>query len=170
MTSVAGAPRPVSYDDVETKHLAFLITAARDRMQDDLPAVGASLGLRLGAGPLDGLRASHLRLLSLIPRDGARLTDLVDVARMTKQGLGQFMDDLQDIGYITSSQDPVDRRTRIIVRTTRGDDAVDATNRVYALLEERWAAHVGARRWATFRSVLMELALTPPASAEAATP
>jgi len=158
MTSTDGAARAVSFDDVETKHLGFLIAAARDHMQGDLAVVGASIGLRLGAAPLDGLRASHLRLLSLIPREGARLTDLVDVARMTKQGLGQFMDVLQELGYITSSQDPSDRRTRILARTTKGDEAVEATNRVYALLEERWAAEVGPRRWATFRSVLAELA------------
>jgi len=38
------------------------------------------------------------------------------------------------------------------------NEAVEATNRVYALLEERWAAEVGPRRWGTFRSVLAELA------------
>jgi len=160
MTSAAGTSGPVSFEDVETKHLGFLIAAARDHMQGDLAVVGASIGLRLGAGPLDGLRASHLRLLSLIPREGARLTDLVAVAGMTKQGLGQFMDDLQEIGYITSSQDPSDRRTRILARTTKGDEAVDASNRVYALLEERWEAEVGPDRWAAFRSVLAELAHT----------
>lgn len=160
MTSAAGTSRPVSFDEVETKHLGFLVAAVRDRMQEDLTTVGASIGLRLGAGALDGLRASHLRLLSLIPRDGARLTGLVDVARMTKQGLGQFMDVLQELGYVTSSQDPSDRRTRILSRTRKGDEAVAATNRVYELLDEKWASEVGPRRWATFRSVLAELAQT----------
>jgi len=65
MTSAAGTSGPVSFDDVETLHLGFLIAAARDHMQGDLAVVAASIGLRLGAGPLDGLRASHLRLLSL---------------------------------------------------------------------------------------------------------
>lgn len=157
MTSASATPGPVSFDDVETKHLGFLIAVARDHMQGDMAEVGASIDVRLGVGPLDGLRASHLRLLSLIPRTGARLTDLVTVAGMTKQGLGQFMDVLRQLGYITSSQDPSDRRTRILIRTSKGDRAVEATNRVYALLEERWAAAVGQDRWATFRSVLVEL-------------
>jgi DNA-binding MarR family transcriptional regulator len=65
---------------------------------------------------------------------------------------------LQELGYITSSQDPSDRRTRILARTAKGDEAVEASNRVYVLLEERWAAEVGSRRWATFRAVLAELA------------
>ena len=68
------------------------------------------------------------------------------------------MDVLEDLGYVTSSQNPADRRTRIIVWTTKGDEAVAATNRVYELLEERWAADVGPARWATFRSVPAELA------------
>src|ERR1700712_3435671 len=139
MTSFAGAARPVAFDDVETKHLGFLLEAARERLRGDLAAVGESIGLRLGAGPLDGLRPSHLRLLALIPRDGARLTDLVEVSRMTKQGLGQYMDAMQEREYVTSSQDPSDRRTRILSRTTKGDEAVEATNPVYALLEEQWA-------------------------------
>lgn len=158
MTSVPATWRAVTFDDVETKHLAFLLAAVRQHMQRDLETVGASIDLRLGSGTFDGLRASHLRLLSLIPREGARLSDITDVAGMTKQGLGQFMDVLEDLGYVTSSQNPADRRTRIIVRTTKGDEAVAATNRVYELLEERWAADVGPARWATFRSVLAELA------------
>lgn len=151
----------MSYDDVETKHLGLLIAAAREELYVGLSTAGDSIGLRLGAGTLEGLRASHLRLLSLIPSEGARLTDLVAVARMTKQGLGQYMDVLQELGCITSTQDPSDRRTRIVARTSRGDEAVDASNRVHALLEERWAAQVGAERWATFRSVLAELAHIP---------
>lgn len=159
MTSVPATSRPVTFDDVETKHLAFLLAAVRHHMQSDLETVGASVDLRLGSGTFDGLRASHLRLLTLIPREGARLSDIADVAGMTKQGLGQFMDVLQELGYVTSSQHPGDRRTRIIVRTQKGDEAVAAANRVYDLLEQRWAAEVGPARWATFRSVLAELAL-----------
>jgi DNA-binding MarR family transcriptional regulator len=161
MTSVPATSHPVTADDVETQHLAFLIAAVSRHMQTDLGAVGASLGYRLGVGVFEGLRASHLRLLSLIPRDGARLTDLTDIAAMTKQGLGQFMDALEELGYVSSSQHPADRRTRILVRTPRGDEAVEATNRVYELLEERWAADVGHDRWTTFRSVLVELGHVP---------
>ncbi len=159
MTSIFSSSRPVTFDDVETKHLGHLLSVVRQRMIADLDAAGASIGLQLGQGPLAGLRPSQLRLLSLLPRDGARLTDLTGVAGMTKQGLGQYMDELQELGYVSSTQHPADRRTRILARTPAGDAAVAATNQVYEALEAGWAGEVGERRWATFRSVLAQLAV-----------
>lgn len=146
-------------NDVETKHLGYLVELLRRHLNTDLGAAAEHAGLFLGpTGTFPNLRPSHFRLLSLIPRTGARLTDLTDVAGMTKQGLGQFMDELQGLGYVTSSQNPADRRSRVIARTAAGDEAVATTNRLYAEVERDWSEAIGPRRWATFRSVLSDLA------------
>lgn len=146
-------------NDVETKHLGYLVELLRRHLTTDLGTAAEHVGLFLGpTGTFPNLRPSHFRLLSLIPRTGARLTDLTDVAGMTKQGLGQFMDELQELGYVTSAPNPADRRSRVITRTTSGDEAVATTNRLYAEVEREWSDVIGTRRWATFRSVLADLA------------
>lgn len=166
MTSLArkpSTPRPVSMNDVETKHLGYLVELLRRHLITDLGVTAERAGLFLGpTGTFPNLRPSHFRLLSLIPRTGARLTDLTDVAGMTKQGLGQFVDELQGLGYVASAQNPADRRSRVITRTAAGDEAVATTNRLYAEVERVWSAAIGARRWATFRSVLSDLAAVDP--------
>jgi DNA-binding MarR family transcriptional regulator len=98
-------------------------------------------------------------LLSLIPAGGARVTDLAARASMTKQALGQFVDMLEPLRYVESNQDPADRRSRIITRTPLGDEAVADVNHLYELLDDQWRDIVGPRRWATFRAVMLELAI-----------
>ena len=67
-----------------------------------------------------GLRPSQLRLLSLTPADGMRVTDLAERVGMTKQALGEFANDLEERGLMESVRDPDDRRVRILRPTRRG--------------------------------------------------
>lgn len=104
------------------------------------------------------LRPSHFRLLSALPAPGLSITELADRLGMTKQGCGQFVTVLAESGHVTVTPDPADRRVRIVRRTVRGDETVhDFENRV-ARMEQSWADRVGARRYATFRRVMEELA------------
>lgn len=143
-------------DHHEPKHLGYLLERVQDHMRADLGATAAAHGM---SGALEGLRPSHGRLLSLIPDDGARVTDVAVLAKMTKQALGQFMDQLEAAGYVASSRDAADRRSRVVSRTEAGDRVVAAVNRLYEVFEQDWRESVGPRRWATFRSVLLQLAV-----------
>lgn len=107
-----------------------------------------------------GLRASHIRLLNLIPDGGDRVTDLAERARMTKQALGQFVDNLQERGYVESARNPADGRVRIVRRTAKGDEVRDATVAAIERLEETWRAELGDRRYATMRNALRDLGQT----------
>src|SRR6476469_3026124 len=157
MTVVKGVHEPtLSIDAFEPKHLGFLLDRLSKRSRRDLEELAEELG---HAGRYDPLTASSFRLLSLIPAGGARVTDLASMAGMTKQALGQYVDMLEPLGYVESRQDPADRRTRVIARTTLGDEAVATTNELFAALDARWSEIVGPRRWATCRAVLLELAV-----------
>jgi len=105
-----------------------------------------------------GLRPSQLRLLSLTPTDGMRVTDLAERVGMTKQALGEFANDLEGRGLLESVRDPADRRVRILRPTQRGREAVGAGERVIAELEARWAQRLGPRKWEQFRALLRETA------------
>lgn len=105
----------------------------------------------------NGLRQSHLRLLSTIPGRGVSITDLGEMLRMTKQGCGQFVAFLAESGYVEVAENPDDRRARIVRRTALGDQTVQAANDRIAGIEQQWAQTVGERRYATFRRVLIQL-------------
>lgn len=105
-----------------------------------------------------GLRPSQLRLLSLTPADGMRVTDLAERVGMTKQALGEFANDLEERGLMESVRDPDDRRVRILRPTQRGRQMVSDGERVIAELEGRMRARLGPRKWDQLRSLLRETA------------
>jgi DNA-binding MarR family transcriptional regulator len=105
-----------------------------------------------------GVRGSHIRVLSLIPTDGARMTDLAARVDMTKQALGEFVAYLAQRGYLTVDPDPADGRARLVRRTARGEELKRLAERSIGSLEARWQRQVGTRRYATFKAVLRELA------------
>jgi len=108
-------------------------------------------------GRFPGLRGSHFRLLSLIPEGGARISDLVDEALMTKQALGQFVRYMQELGYTEITVDPVDRRAKIVRKSARGLEAEKASMKVLDGLETRWREQVGERRYRDLRRTLSDL-------------
>ena len=104
--------------------------------------------------PARGLRSSQVRLLSLTPTEGMRVTDLAERVGMTKQALGEFADALERRGLMESVRDPSDRRVRILRLTAEGHEAVTASERVIAEVEQEWRARVGSAAWDALREGL----------------
>ncbi|PUA79047.1 MarR family winged helix-turn-helix transcriptional regulator [Nocardioides currus] len=141
-------------------------------VKDDLPDHALALlgyvmdGMRrevleqtsLIAGPAHGLRSSHIRLLSLTPVDGMRVTDLAERVGMTKQALGEFATGLEGLGLLESVRDPSDRRARILRPTARGRRAVADSEAVIREVESRWRDRVGHQRWDALRQTLSDAA------------
>jgi DNA-binding MarR family transcriptional regulator len=142
MTSVNDDPR---VDD----HVAGLLGQALRRIRAEILADSEA--------HFPGLRVSHYRLLELIPPEGARITDLAEVATMTKQGLGQHVDYLQKLGYTESDRLPDDRRVRLVRRTPLGDEAVAYSRAAIARVEATWTAQLGHTRYAALQQTLREL-------------
>ena len=94
-----------------------------------------------------GLRSSQLRLLSLTPVEGMRVTDLAERVGMTKQALGEFANVLEERGLLESVRDPADGRVRILRPTRRGRTAVAAGERAIATIEAEWRDRLGPRKW-----------------------
>ena len=103
------------------------------------------------------LRPSHLRLLSLTPAAGMRVTDLAARAGMTKQALGEFVATLQGAGLLEVTVDERDRRVRLVRPTPAGRELQQVVETAIDEIERRWAAEVGPERWATFREVLAQI-------------
>jgi DNA-binding MarR family transcriptional regulator len=139
-------------------------SAPEDGLPDHLPrwleAVSRRLYAELGAsGRLDfpELRGSHRRILQMIPPEGRRITDLATMAGMTKQSIGEFVDGLEQSGFVSSGRDPADGRVRLVTRTARGDAAAAAAQRTIEAVERAWRAEVGAASYDAMKQVLREL-------------
>ncbi|MDJ0358545.1 MarR family winged helix-turn-helix transcriptional regulator [Paenarthrobacter sp. PH39-S1] len=110
------------------------------------------------AGSIPGLRASHYRVMSLIPKDGIRLTELAERAAVTKAGIGQFMKYLERGGYVGIAPDPADKRAKVVTLTAAGSAAVDLSRHIIAETERSWSEALGAERYRELRRSLSELA------------
>ena len=123
--------------------LGMLMDRARESLADEIA---------------DGLRPSHFRVIGMVPPAGVSVTELAQRVGMTKQGIGQFVAQLSEEGYLTVTVDPDDRRVRVVRRTSLGDDATDRLVDRLANLEQAWAAAIGPTRYRQFRKSLDELA------------
>ncbi|MEU4194569.1 MarR family winged helix-turn-helix transcriptional regulator [Kribbella sp. NPDC026611] len=140
-----------SVNEVGTEHIANLLARA-------IGAIRAQI-LATSEERFPGLRISHYRLLELIPDGGGRITDLAQVAAMTKQGLGQHIDYLQKLGFTESDRLSTDRRVRLVRRTARGDEAVAFSREVIGRVETTWAQQLGPERFELLREMLAELSV-----------
>jgi DNA-binding MarR family transcriptional regulator len=104
-----------------------------------------------------GLRGGQRRILQMIPPGGIRITDLAQVAGLTKQAAGEFADLLEAGGFAVSGRDARDRRVRLVSRTPTGDEAAAESSRAIAAVEERWREEVGPARYDAMKDVLRDL-------------
>ena len=141
--------RKAPAEDALPDHVARWLEAATKRLYADLRAQGTLL--------FPELRGSHRRILQMIPPHGVRITDLARIAGMTKQALGEFVDGLEESGFVRSGRDPADGRVRLVTRTDRGDAAAEAAGQAIAAVERQWRKEVGAEAFDTMKQALRQL-------------
>lgn len=112
---------------------------------------------RLNRAGYTDLRMRHLALLEGLPREGARVTTLATQTGMSKQAMGELIDEIEANGYIERQNDPGDRRARLIVFTPKGQRAYEEAFAVLGEMERAYAATVGRSRYSDARSALEEL-------------
>ncbi len=76
---------------------------------------------------------------------------------MTKQGLGQHVDYLQERGFAESERLATDRRVRLVRRTRKGDEAMAFSRAAIDRVEEAWQRELGTERYEQLRAMLIEL-------------
>ncbi len=136
--------------DLSDHSLSTLIGIA-DRVVADAVDVG------LAAGGFGDLRRSHGVVFEMLDPQGSRITDLARRARMTKQGMGQLVTELEELGYLERRPDPADGRAKRAVLTAKGQAAVAAGLAALSDLETRWAEHIGERRARELRATLVDI-------------
>jgi DNA-binding MarR family transcriptional regulator len=114
---------------------------------------------QLEAEGYEEIRAAHGCVFRFVDDKGCRLTDLAERARLTKQAIGEVVDDLEALGYVERVSDPEDGRAKIIRLTDRGREAQEAAARIFADIERHWGEQVGHERVAELRATLEALAI-----------
>jgi DNA-binding MarR family transcriptional regulator len=147
----ATSPATVKSGSELPDHLPRWLEAVNRRMSADLGEQIAK------AEQFPQVRGSDRRILQMIPAGQIRITDLATVAGMTKQALGEFVDRLEDAGFVQSSKDPSDGRVRLISRTDRGGAVAIATDRAIAAVENQWREEIGPAAYDAMMSALRQL-------------
>ena len=116
---------------------------------------GEEFTVKLGAVGLGDLRPGHGCVFGNIdPEGGTRLTELAERANMTKQSVGEFASDLEQLGYLERVPDPDDGRAKIIRLTDQGRRAYWIGRQLIDELEREWAERYGQERIAALREGL----------------
>ncbi len=92
-----------------------------------------------------GLQPSHQVIFASLGPDGARLTDLAARAAMTKQAMGQLVDDLERLGYLERIPDPADGRAKIVRLTRAGRSFLHDAAEVVAEIWREYSELLGER-------------------------
>jgi DNA-binding MarR family transcriptional regulator len=76
---------------------------------------------------------------------------------MTKQAMGELIDDLETNGYLERTSDPSDRRARLIRYTDKGRRALETAYEIIPAIEREYAEAIGPERYAEAKRALAEL-------------
>ncbi|MGH0033255.1 MAG: MarR family winged helix-turn-helix transcriptional regulator [Myxococcota bacterium] len=104
-----------------------------------------------------GLQPSHQVVFASLVGSGARLTELAERAGMTKQAMGQLVDDLESLGYVERIPDPADGRAKIVRLTPDGRSFLDDAADVVSAIWDDYASLLGERELANLQSRLGSL-------------
>ena len=129
-------------------HLGRLLGHAMRRFDSrvlQLMAASAQAPLALSnLAARDKVGAAHIHITRHLPLDGARLTELAQAAGLTKQSMGDLVDQCEAWGLVTRSADPLDARARRIAFTPAGLDWLAAFQAAVTQAEAEFRAAVGA--------------------------
>ena len=91
----------------------------------------------------DKVGAAHVHITRHLPLEGARLTELAQWAGMSKQAMGDLVDQCEAWGLVRREPDAHDARARRIVFTPAGLDWLAAFRMAVAEAEAEFRAAVG---------------------------
>ena len=103
----------------------------------DVPLALANLAARAQ------ISASHVHITRHVALEGSRLTDLARNAGMTKQAMGDLVDQAEAWGIVTRERDPRDARGRIVRFTPTGLAWLKAFQDAVAQAEAEFRQEVG---------------------------
>lgn len=121
---------------------------------------------RIREAGLSQLRVGHMAVFPHLDMTGNRLTELARRMGITKQGVGQIVSDLVEMGVVERRRDPSDGRARLVCFTPQGERALHQGLLVLEQLEAELAGQIGVPAMDRLRSALGRLLGALEATAE----
>ena len=104
-----------------------------------------------------GLQPAHQAVLTHLRVTGTRLTELAQRAAMSKQAMGQLVDEVERLGYVERVSDPTDGRAKIVRFTQAGLELIKHGTDIATEIQREYAALIGERKLNLLREILEEL-------------
>jgi DNA-binding MarR family transcriptional regulator len=140
----------------------------RDNASQDLPmsrllslaysTTSRAIFDRLTAAGIDDLRPSHGNVMEhLTFEEGLRLNDLAARAGVTPQTMGQWVDELEALGYVERRPDSSDRRAKRIHLTRKGKRSNEIAWKVVRDVESSLESLLGTKLMHDLRRALTKI-------------
>jgi DNA-binding MarR family transcriptional regulator len=141
-------PAELPLDDRwRSTHLGRLMGEALRRFDErvlHLMAHDAQVPLALSnLAARDQIGAAHIHITRHLSLKGSRLTELAKSAGMTKQAMGDLVNQCEAWGLVRREPDPLDGRARQVVFTADGLLWLEAFRQAVARAEREFRAQVG---------------------------
>jgi len=139
---------PAAADDSwRLTHLGRLLGHAARRFDERVLALMAhNIDVPLALSNLAArsqVSAAHVHVTRHLALEGSRLTELAQRAGMSKQAMGDLVDQCEAWGLVTREPDPLDARARRVRFTATGLGWLQAFKEAVTQAEEEFRAEVG---------------------------
>jgi len=83
--------------------------------------------------------------MTLLDREGVRMSVLAERAQLTKQSLTELVVGLEALGLVVRRPDPADGRAKLVRPTKQGEEAMRRGFEVAQSMHQRWTDLIGPR-------------------------
>ena len=133
-----------------TGHLGTLL-------RDPALAINELVSEGLAERGFGDLRPAHGALGQHIADDGSRVTELAQLAQVSKPTVVYLVNDLERLGYVERVPDAADGRAKLVRLTARGAQAQEAAREIVVQIEQDWSRLLGSSDFAKLRDLLQRL-------------
>jgi DNA-binding MarR family transcriptional regulator len=111
----------------------------------------------------DDINPAAANVFTFLTPSGASVSELANLSHVRKQTMAQTVEQLERTGYVERRPNPLDRRSQLVLLTTRGKRIPPITHKAAAGVERRWARLGGENELENLRKSLLDLLtrLTP---------
>jgi DNA-binding MarR family transcriptional regulator len=111
----------------------------------------------LAARGFPDFRPAHGSIGQHVADDGSRITELAELAQLSKPTVVYLVNDLERLGYVERIPDPRDGRAKLVRMTARGLQAQRAGREIVREIEGNWAKLLGDDDYAELKGLLRRL-------------